>query len=449
MRKLAALLILPLGLGLHAQTEPEIVSWLLNTDGTTGYYYTSGSSTPASNGIEVNVQQVRYSTNNVYINSTGVPAYTVGPYLDGNPAQASDAAYLFRIPRNPVENTGTDTETGLGHTGILINGVPIYNYSDARSYMNMGIWNQNAIAAENSGFDCSRGHPAPGPGMSTDGSYHHHQAPIRFDASFTPSSSVCTSYPSAGLYTLDSTAHSPLIGYAFDGFPIYGAYSYSNPDGTGGIRRMESSYRLRSITDRHTLPDGTVLTPSQYGPAIGTTYPLGYYAEDFEFVSGLGDLDEHNGRVQVTPEYPAGIYCYFATVDENWATAYPYFIGPTYYGIVATDNFPSGPGGGSTSVVVSEPTSTWTGTWALEQTQLQDGILLYPNPAQDRAEVRLGVTHANMSARLTDLTGRVVREFGAVHQAEFSLDLEGISPGTYLFQLSADGLSAGKVLQIQ
>src|SRR5204863_5201489 len=120
--------------------------------------------------------------------------------------------------------------------------------------------------------------------------------------------------------------------------PLYGAYGYANADGTAGIARMRSSYRLRSITQRHTLPDGTVLAPALYGPDVSATYPLSYYIEDFEYVAGLGDLDACNGRVAVTPEYPLGTYAYYATIDGDGASAYPYAIGPTYYGLVATDN---------------------------------------------------------------------------------------------------------------
>ena len=48
------------------------------------------------------------------------------------------------------------------------------------------------------------------------------------------------------------------------------------------------------------------------------TYALGTFSQDYEYVAGLGDLDECNGRTGVTPEFPAGIYHYFAT------DTYPY-----------------------------------------------------------------------------------------------------------------------------
>ena len=79
-------------------------------------------------------------------------------------------------------------------------------------------------------------------------------------------SSICTLYPAASLYTPIPT-RIPLLGYAFDGYPIYGCFGYDDPaDPNSGIRRIESSYATRNITVRETLPDGTVLQPAQYGP---------------------------------------------------------------------------------------------------------------------------------------------------------------------------------------
>ena len=87
--------------------------------------------------------------------------------------------------------------------------------------------------------------------------------------------------------------------------------------------------------------------------------PLGYYLEDYGFVNGAGDLDQYNGRFTVTPEYPQGTYAYFATVDASGAAAYPYLVGPRYYGVVATDNLGNGNvvlPGDVTYYAVPEPT---------------------------------------------------------------------------------------------
>jgi YHYH protein len=298
--------------------SPELASWLRNTTGATGYA-----------GLPANVQQVRYSTGYVYINSSGIPGYTIGPW-PGNPNIPTNQAYLFKIPRTPVVNAGTKTATPLGAVGAWITGVPVYNPLDAHSYNNANIWHQNAIAVEAPSFDVCLGHPAPG------GRYHHHQNP------------TCE-------YTANPSQHSALLGYAFDGYPIYGPYAYAGADGTGGIARMRTGYRLRSITVRQTLPDGTVLTPSQYGPAVAGMYTLGYYVEDFEYVAGLGDLDAYNGRFAVTPEYPGGTYAYYVTIDAAGASAYPYSLGPSYNGVVATENITS-----MGHVTVSESVTTYT-----------------------------------------------------------------------------------------
>jgi YHYH protein len=284
-----------------AQDPAILSSWTRNTTNYTGY-----------NGILADVQSVRYSANYVYINSTGIPNYNIGPW-NGNPNVPSNQSYVFKFSRAPVENTGAKTYTPLGAIGSWKNGVPIYNPKDAVSYNNQNIWHRNAVVVEGPSFDACKGHPAPG------GRYHNHEDP------------VC-------LHDFNSNEHSPIIGYAFDGFPVYGPYGYSNPNGSGTTTRMRTSYRLRNITQRTTLPDGTVLAPNQFGPPVSATYPLGYYLEDYEYVANLGDLDQYNGRVCVTPEYPSGIYAYFVTNDANNLPEYPYIIGPQYYGVIAMEN---------------------------------------------------------------------------------------------------------------
>jgi len=82
--------------------QPELESWLINTDEATGSYYMTNGNL-VDNGIECDVQLVQFSDENVYVHATGVPRYATAPYGDGNPSQAQNANYLFRIPRNPQE----------------------------------------------------------------------------------------------------------------------------------------------------------------------------------------------------------------------------------------------------------------------------------------------------------------------------------------------------------
>ena len=420
-----------LSFSLHAQT-PELTAWIYNTTGLTGSHYEVGTYTPFSDDALANVQEVEYSDDNVYVHSTGVPAYPTGPFQDGNPSYASELEYLFRIPRDPEPNTGTLTEPGLGHIGVWINGVPVYNYSDAMSYNGMDIWHRNAVVFENAGFDCSKGHPAPimgAPGPDIPGMYHHHQNPSPFSAAAAPLSDVCDSYPANGLYIPDAGQHSPLLGYAFDGYPIYGAYAYSNTDGSGGITRMESGWAKRDITQRHTLADGTVLDMAEWGPDVNDSYPLGAYKEDFEFTGG-GDLDVHNGRFAVTPEYPEGTYAYYTTIDEDGNSAFPYVIGETYCGIVAADNFPMGPV--LTSVVISEPTNVYDPSTAVVLLELPE-IMLFPNPATDQVQLQvLGVLHTDQEVLATDLLGNsTLLKVWPAGTTRLAMDVSGLAAGYY------------------
>ena len=283
MKKILLLLFTPL---IISAQGPEKTSWILNLNGATN---------PSYPNYLTNVQNVCYTSSDVYISCTCIPGYDIGPWSQ-NPNQPANQNFVFKISLNPQENTGNKTKTPMGHIGVWINGVSIFNAEDGMSYQNQGIWNQNALYFEGVSFDNCLGHPAP------NGEYHHHVNPTcLYDDS-------------------EVNIHSPIIGYAFDSFPIYGAYGYTNVDGSGGIKRIESSYQLRSITNRVN------------GPSLNQ-YPLGAYIEDFEYIIGLGDLDEYNGRYCVTPEYPNGIYAYFVTIDANLDPVYPYTLGPYYYGI--------------------------------------------------------------------------------------------------------------------
>ncbi len=76
------------------------------------------------------------------------------------------------------------------------------------------------------------------------------------------------------------------------------------------------------------------------GPAVSTSYPLGRYMEDNDFLGDHGiasgtntyDLDEYNGRWCVTPEFPNGTYAYFVAIAADGTPVFPYNIGRGYYG---------------------------------------------------------------------------------------------------------------------
>jgi hypothetical protein len=376
--------------------QPELNSWKINTTGATGYA-----------GIPSNVQQVQYSPSNVYVSCTGVPDYTIGPW-PSNPNVAQNQNFVFKITRNPQPAGTATTAIGLGHTGVWSNGVSIFNADDGMTYNNQGVWHRNAFFWEGASFDNCLGHPAP------NGEYHHHVSP------------KC-------LYNInDSLNHSPIIGYAFDGFPVYGAYGWSGTNGTGNIRRIRTSYRQRNISLRTTLPDGS--TASSPGPAVNSTYPVGAYMQDHEYVSGLGDLDERNGRQCVTPEYPGGTYAYFVTLDGNLNPVYPYTMCGAYYGLVQSGN--TGPGGGHNTITESVTTYTATG---LSEHPHEIRFSLYPNPASDYAILQVDPGNINdLRLEVSDLTGKPVLTVELIQPGlSFPIDVSTIGRGIYFATLSS------------
>ena len=127
----------------------------------------------------------------------------------------------------------------------------------------------------------------------------------------------------------NSAVHSPILGWAYDGSPIYGPYGYRDNSG-GPIKILESGYSVSISTFR----------PNPLTVAGDQVYSDGFFVEDYVYHPDK-DLDEHNGRFCKTPEYPNGVYAYFSTINtdtfdsegsfKNYRQpSFPYFIGNSY-----------------------------------------------------------------------------------------------------------------------
>lgn len=412
MKKITLVLSLLISGVNFAQTNPAITGWIQNTTNIMGRHYEAGNSTAIDDNVLANVQTVQYSANWVYVSTKGIPAYITGPFQDGNPSFASDQNAIYKFPLVPTPNSGSGTATTPGNIGVFINGVSLFDWRDGVAWNNatsalcggpgnppcpggMGSaqpWNRDAIPAEMAGFDCAKAHPA-------NGNYHHHQNPTAFNLDLNVVSNVCDLYPADGLYTITPTEHSPLLGFAYDGYPIYGAIGYANVNGTGGFTRMKSGYSQRNITVRTHYADGTDVVD---GPAVSTTYPIGYFREDNEFIANPAEdyLDEHNGRFCVTPEYPNGTYAYFCTVDDNYNSVYPYVVGPTFYGNVVAAKV----------TTISETVTTYTPEVAgISEVELKENFKIYPNPVADILIVQAtSLMNNDATLQLIDVNGKVV-----------------------------------------
>lgn len=385
---LASLLI---GLVAEAQT-PILDSWLRNTTGLMATYWENANGSPTSPQFvfhtstdSANVLSVCYDTDWVYVRSEGMTT-DMGQFL--NPGEPSAQGYVFSFPKTPAVAASPVTVRTTFTIGVLVNGIPAFGNSDATSWSGMTqtnsqqgqhVWNVDAWYAEGFTLDTAfAAHP------QQDGAYHSHATPFR-------------------LYDDPSTSHSPIVGFAFDGYPIYGPYGYTSAmNASSGISRMESSYQLRSITTRQTLPDGTALQPQDYGPTVSGTHPLGEYVEDYEYVNGLGDLDANNGRLCVTPEYPGGTYAYFVSTDANGDPTYPYYLGAEYYGSLDTNNINP-----QSTITIPSGVTCLSGATAVSALQERTAPIAFPSIVQDAFSLRWENTKATR-LMVTDMGGRIM-----------------------------------------
>jgi hypothetical protein len=167
---------------------------------------------------------------------------------------------------------------------------------------NSGTWSIEALTQSyfKFGTDSNNAHVQPG------GTYHYHGMPEGLIKKLGGSSAKMT-----------------LIGWAADGFPVYARYGHTvATDASSPLKVMTGSYQL-------------VANVSATRPAT-STYALGTFRQDWEYVAGSGDLDECNGRTGVTPEFPNGIYHYYAT------DTYP-FLQRCVKGAVTASSQPPGP----------------------------------------------------------------------------------------------------------
>ncbi|MFK8075536.1 MAG: YHYH protein [Granulosicoccus sp.] len=272
--------------------------------------------TTFNDSASVNAESTSYWTcsDTVRILMTnGLPDHAVGTFPnDGNPntiaAQEVSTEYT---PDPVVSNTSTILGGPSGPQGYVLNGVKI-DSSTAGScdssgdncslIHNSGAWSIEALGQTTFDFgtDDNNAHVQPG------GAYHYHGMPEGFITKQGGNSSTMT-----------------LIAWAADGFPIYARYGYSiADDATSALKAITGSYEL-------------ITTVNDSRPSTDD-YPLGTFAQDWQYVEGSGDLDACNGRVGVTPEFPGGIYHYYAT------DTYPYFQ-RCVNGVVETTG--AGPGG--------------------------------------------------------------------------------------------------------
>lgn len=229
--------------------------------------------------------------------ANGIPDHAVGTFPNAdnpNTITAQTVAVSATLTPTVVSQTGSAVSPQV-LPGFVLNGVKL-DPGTAGTCDNtgsncslggapLGTWTIEALGQTKFKFgaDSNNAHVQPG------GAYHYHGMPEGFIAKLGRGTAMT------------------LVGWAYDGFPIYARYGYSTAsDATSATKVLKSSYRLKT-------------TPDANRPDVNT-FPLGTFTQDYTYVAGLGDLDQCNGRTGVTPEFPRGIYYYVITDDWPYIT---------------------------------------------------------------------------------------------------------------------------------
>lgn len=211
---------------------------------------------------------------------------------------------IFSITKTPTPAQSVTALSMRINNGIFLNGVKLdilsagcYGVGDTK----IGCFDEDQpfrldpmSPLNDFGADEHNAHTQPG-----GGEYHYHGSPN-------------------AMFDTGLAIESPVIGFAADGYPIFGSYF----DDNGTIRKAISSYQLKSGTRSAVTFNGTTYNP-------GGTYD-GAYTDDWEYNSTKGDLDECNGMsidgvygYYVTDTFPWVLNCYKGTPDSSFEKPTP------------------------------------------------------------------------------------------------------------------------------
>ena len=225
--------------------------------------------------------KIRIEGDSRVIVATSVPSHAVGPFPNsGNPHRITAQSFRFRVPLRPKRAAAAQPARGY-MSGVAVNGVT-FDPGAAEYYRGErgGGWRYEPLGgAIDLGLDASHAHVQP------SGMYHYHGLPTLLlqELGVKPG------------------RHSPIVGWAADGFPIYALYGYRDPeDASLGVAELGSGYRLKA------------------GRRPGGREPGGRHDGTFiaDYAYQGGALDACNGRFGKTPDYPDGTYAYFLT--KGW-----------------------------------------------------------------------------------------------------------------------------------
>jgi arylsulfatase A-like enzyme len=277
---------------------------LTNQDANCGGYvasYTSNVNDVARSIMFIGDLSVQVSSGKCIFSTNAIPNHDFNDGGNAFPNNVSEQDDVFEITTTPAKGQESTPLSLRTDNAILLNGVKVdllaagcFGVGDGKVGCNdvSTPWRYDPMHPAN-GFRVDS-HNAHAQG---DGTYHYHGSPF-------------------ALFADDNSNASPVIGFAADGFPIYGSYIDSAlTQNDEGIRKATSSYRLKEGPRLN--EDGSIAAP-------GGNYD-GAFRDDYEYVEGLGDLDECNGMTingqyayYITENYPYVLACFSGTPDASF-----------------------------------------------------------------------------------------------------------------------------------
>ncbi len=148
-----------------------------------------------SNDDGIDEVRVRHDEGFLVVESQGWPNHPTATFPNsGNPNTIRVQNFTFRLPLEPRKADAV-TRLPMGPIGVALNGVVFFNPFEQGG--------MNAVEGYSEVWlDSCCGHP------QQTGVYHYHKYP------------TCVKSP----FPDDGARHSPVIGFAFDGFPIHGPF---------------------------------------------------------------------------------------------------------------------------------------------------------------------------------------------------------------------------------
>ena len=250
---------------------------------------------------------------NCTMTSNSIPNHDFNDGAEAFVNSSAEVTKSFNLPASPSA-AGSETALSLRYDdGIFLNGVKLdllaaacYGVGNARPgeekigcFSGDQPFRYDPMSPLNTfGTDSHNAHTQPG------GEYHYHGDP---KAMYADS---------------ESGGASPVIGFAADGFPIFGPFFQ---DESGVVRRATSSYQLKSGLRAAQTFSGTSYDPSGAGGAFPGEEYNGRFRDDYAYEAGSGDLDACNGMTvngnygyYITNSFPWVIGCFKGALDDSF-----------------------------------------------------------------------------------------------------------------------------------